>query len=291
MKSRATRRRQGLRDLDEMLAIKTAVMSLYRIMLKREPEDSEVDGWLQVARSHGFDLVVAGVIGSEEFEFVNKLVRPINGRWSRSQYGEVEILLSFLSRQVDPHPTIVEVGAAGLEISNSIDLIATMGWRGLLIEASPPHARVLEHEVKGLDATVVQCAIDAEEGDAVFFVAKHPHLSSLSKNHAESWGSLIGEITVPRRRLANVLEEHHIPSRFTVLSIDIEGLDFVVLNDLIENSPYRPQWVIIEWGSSLPTASMDEDMVSDAVRAEYQISAKTFSNVFLRHTSVALDAD
>lgn len=73
MKSRATRRRQGLHVLDEMLAIKTAVVSLYRIMLKREPEDSEVDGWLQVARSHGFDLVVAGVVGSDEFEYLKNL--------------------------------------------------------------------------------------------------------------------------------------------------------------------------------------------------------------------------
>lgn len=276
----------SLETEDHVVSTRELVSTLYKVLLRRDAEESEVEGWVAVSIQSGLEAVVEGVQRSEEYERVNKQERAVTEGWSRSQYGEVEILLGFISTAIDPQPTIVEVGAAGVEISNSIDLVATMGWRGLLIEASPSHAEILREAVSGINADVVSCAIDAAEGDAQFFVGMHPHLSSLNKEHAESWGALKGQITVPRRRLANVLAEHEIPSEFTVLSIDIEGLDFAVLNDLIDHSTYRPRWVIIEWGASIPSASMEDQRVSESVRSEYRIVAKTFSNVFLQHISV-----
>ena len=259
------------------------VRSLYQRLLLRSPDVDEIAGWIAVLEAHGIDAVVKGVAESEEFLEGNRLQRRVTERWSRSQYGETEILLNLITRTLDPQPMIVEVGAAGVEISNSVDLIATLGWNGLLVEASPTHAEQLRVDLEEISANVVSCAIGPEDGEATFYVGVHPHLSSLDREMAASWGPIQGEMIVPVRRLASVLREWNVPASFMVLSIDIEGLDFKVLNDLIENSSYRPRWVIIEWGSTLPWASMDEPQVSGAVRDEYSIVAKTFSNVILQH--------
>jgi FkbM family methyltransferase len=157
-----------------------------------------------------------------------------------------------------------------------------MGWRGLLIEANPHHAELLATEIAELNANVVCCAVAATEGEATFYLGRNHHLSSLNQEMAESWGDSQGEITVTKRRLHNILDEHQIPSSFAVLSLDIEGVDFEVLNDLINNSAYRPDWIIIEWGHTIFEATMDDPRVTPAVRSEYAIVGGTFSNIFLK---------
>jgi hypothetical protein len=99
---------------------------------------------------------------------------------------------------------------------------------------------------------------------------------------AESWGDTQGEITVTKRRLHKILDQHGIPQNFAVLSLDIEGVDFEVLNDLINNSNYRPDWIIIEWGHTIFDATMEDHRLTDAVRTEYEIVGNTFSNIFLK---------
>ena len=49
-----------------------------------------------------------------------------------------------------------------------------------------------------------------------------------------------GTVEVEVRRLHDILDEHDIPLVFDLLSLDIEGEDFKVLNDLIANSPIGP---------------------------------------------------
>lgn len=261
------------------------IAAFYTGLLGRASSADEVDGWLRVLTDRGPESVIVEMLNSDECRQSGWRSRGIGEKWSRSQYGEVEILLSRLARTLSSNPYIVEVGAAGVEISNSIDLIGTMGWSGLLIEASPPHAEELRRAVSDIPAIVVPCAIASTEGTATFYVGMHPHLSSLDRKTAESWGPILGEISVATRRLPAVLDEFNVPKEFLVLSIDIEGLDFVVLNDLISTSDYRPRWIIIEWGSTIFSASMNDERISEAVRSEYEIVAKTFSNVFLERRS------
>ncbi|MEY4247059.1 MAG: hypothetical protein RIS69_606, partial [Actinomycetota bacterium] len=57
---------------------------------------------------------------------------------------------------------------------------------------------------------------------------------------------------------------------------------FEVLNDLINSSLYRPDWIIIEWGHTIFEATMDDHRLTDAVRTEYEIVGTTFSNILLK---------
>ena len=258
------------------------VIDLYEGILQRTPAQHEVDYWVNVASEVGTRHVLQQFVASEEVKARINQPRPISKKWSLSQYGEVELLLKLISNEVFSSPTIVDVGAAGVDISNSIDLIASMGWRGLLVEANPHHAEILAKEIAGLNADVVCCAVASTEGEATFYLGRNHHLSSLNQEMAESWGDSQGEITVTKRRLHKILDEHNIPQNFAVLSLDIEGVDFEVLNDLINNSNYRPDWIIIEWGHTIFEATMEDPRVTLAVRSEYEIVGGTFSNIFLK---------
>ena len=258
------------------------VVDLYEGLLQRTPENHEVEYWVNVAAEKGTRHVLEQFVSSQELVERIKQTRDFAQNWSLSQYGEVELLLKLISKEVFASPTIVDVGAAGVDISNSIDLIATMGWRGLLIEANPHHAELLATEIAELNANVVCCAVAATEGEATFYLGRNHHLSSLNQEMAESWGDTQGEITVTKRRLHKILDEHNIPQNFAVLSLDIEGVDFEVLNDLINSSLYRPDWIIIEWGHTIFEATMDDHRLTDAVRTEYEIVGTTFSNILLK---------
>ena len=258
------------------------VIDLYEGILLRTPSVQDVEYWVNIASEMGTRHVLQQFTTSEELVTRINQSRSFSENWSLSQYGEVELLLKLICAEASLSPTIVDVGAAGVDISNSIDLIATMGWRGLLIEANPHHAKILATEIAELNADVVCCAVASTEGEATFYLGMHHHLSSLNQEMAESWGDTQGEITVTKRRLHKILDEHNIPQNFAVLSLDIEGVDFEVLNDLINNSNYRPDWIIIEWGHTIFEATMDDPRVTPAVRSEYVIVGGTFSNIFLK---------
>ena len=258
------------------------IKALYEALMDRQATPSEAEVWIPVLVKRGRKAVIREFMASDEYKDRVKIARGLTDNWSRSQYGEIEILLGLMAKRLHDEPVVVEVGAAGVQISNSLDLVGTMGWRGLLIEASPPHAEKLSKEVHGLDVDVVATAVSAHEGNATFYVAHHPHLSSLDRSSVEAWGPVLGEVEVPTRRLHSILEEYLVPSNFLLLSIDIEGLDFEVLNDLIENSEFRPEWVLIEWGHTIFEATLHDERVAAVVRDEYEIITNTFSNVVLQ---------
>ena len=279
------KKRTQISDLGNELPytnLQSFVIDLYEGILLRTPTNQDVEYWVNIASEMGTRHVLQQFVTSEELVTRINQPRSFSKNWSLSQYGEVELLLKLICAEASPSPTIVDVGAAGVDISNSIDLIATMGWRGLLVEANPHHAKLLATEIDGLNADVVCCAVAASEGEATFYLGMHHHLSSLNQEMAESWGDTQGEITVTKRRLHKILDEFNIPQNFAVLSLDIEGVDFEVLNDLINNSAYRPDWIIIEWGHTIFEATMDDHRVTPAVRAEYEIVGNTFSNIFLK---------
>ena len=269
--------------------MRSAVFALYRGLLQRDPDEAGLQSWTTHALNHGLESVVHGILDSDEYARVSRTLmkRNLAGHWSLSEYRDVELLISLMLSTVVPSPVIVDVGAAGVEISNSVDLIASLGWSGLLVEAIPRNAERLARDLEGMNATVVNCAVDVTEGEGTFYLGVHDFVSSLKRDQAEAWGRTRGEITVTKRRLDRILAEHDIPHDFAVLSLDIEGLDMAVLDDFVSTSPYRPKWVIIEWGPNVLTPSMDDERIGATLRAEYSIVAGTLSNVILQHRSVA----
>jgi FkbM family methyltransferase len=180
------------------------------------------------------------------------------------------------------HKIIVDVGAHGTSISNSFDLVKKLNWKGILIEADPVLIPIIRRDCADLDVDIINVSISNYDGDADFFVSDGRVLSSLDPTIMESLGhSPQSMVRVPVRRLAPLLRERAIPNDFDILSLDIEGEDVRTLNDLIDNSDYRPRWVIIEADHGFSHQALDKAEFSETVRSSYRVIGITFANILL----------
>jgi len=74
--------------------------------------------------------------------------------------------------------------------------------------------------------------------------------------------------------------QNDVPFDLDVLSIDIEGEDVRVLNDLILNSQFRPQWIIIEVVHA-GNNSLNDMPFNKSVKQNYTVVDSTESNLIL----------
>jgi len=199
-----------------------------------------------------------------------------------SQNGEFALLLRELVAAGQRHGIIVDVGANGRKGSNSYDLLTDHGWKGLLVEANPALLPRIRDEFGAADFTLVGCAIGPEAGRLPLHLWAGDQISSLDGDNATLWGPARAIVEVEVRRLPDVLGEHGIPHDFDILSLDIEGLDVAVLNDLVATSPWRPRWIVIETPLPIAETSLAATALSTEVQALYELAGRTLPNLVLR---------
>ena len=195
-----------------------------------------------------------------------------------SQYQEDWFLVRDILIDSAQQNYIVDVGANSITGSNTWWFTQNLGFRTLLIEANSELCKEFAKTLPS-HSKILNLAIGTSEGLSKFYLSENNAVSSLSKDNAEIWGKPIREISVEMRRLPSILEEQKIPLNFLLLSIDIEGWDLSVLKDLLENSPYRPQYIVAE----LPEFN-DRFLIENLPELvlNYEILARTASNVILR---------
>jgi FkbM family methyltransferase len=269
------------------LPAETFVAELYRGLLGRQPdpESQKKVERLILGQASAEDIVGEFLRSAEYCESQQRrAVTPSRLTNDQTQFGEFELLLKrWLPRAVE-HPIVVDIGARGRERSNSYDLLRTFGWRGLLVEANPNLIPTIRSEFDGLNVEVVHCAISNYDGEGKLYLGTNEDVSSLIASASAGWGPIVGEVAVPVRRLGALLEERKIPRSFGLLSIDIEGEDVKVLNDVIQ-SGYRPQWIIIEASFNFSVKQLRDLPIIDAVDADYEIVGQTAANLVLERRS------
>lgn len=257
---------------------KEIVSALYRAALGRDADASGLAYFSDMlARAQCDPAFVADYL----FQSPERKSLSASGLSDHTQFGELKLLLRHLVRSGSRHQLIVDVGARGRERSNSFDLLSDFGWRGLLVEANPHLINGINAEFQGLDYALESCAVGPVEGTLPFYIGANDDVSSLKRSAAAGWGELKGEIEVPVFRLVSLLEKHQVPADFDLLSLDIEGLDVDVLNDLIDISPYRPAIIIIEASYGGQTKRLEEVNCSEAVCRDYEIADTTYANLIL----------
>jgi FkbM family methyltransferase len=208
----------------------------------------------------------------------------VRGVVDHSQFGEFPLFLKVARPK--GHGVVVDAGALGKDGSNSYDLLSQLGWRGVLIEANPNLWERIERDFAGLNSSLVRCAVSDVEGPVVLHLGVVDGVSSIRREAAEAWGPLRGDVEVQARRLGNILNEQQVPRSFDLLSLDIEGMDTAVLNDLIENTGYRPRWIFLEASLDFQTRSLRDLDLSPLVQDEYEIAGQTVPNLLLGHRDI-----
>lgn len=279
--------------MDEQIsrgAAQQLIEALYRTLLGRAPDRYGLDQHLDeiFERGGSIENTIEIFLRSEEFAakhqtFVARYVggQPLRLTNDSSQYGETEILIRLMVNAAARHRIVVDAGARGRDGSNSFDLLKHFGWRGLLIEANPGLIPELRRDFAGLNVEIVNAAVSNRVGKAQFFLGENPDVSSLTRQFVENWGSCTGAIEVEVERLGSILDRYGMPPDFDVLSLDVEGEDVKVLNDLVSASDYRPLWIIIEASQNFAVTSLqDLDLCAEA-RREYAILGQTPANLVL----------
>jgi FkbM family methyltransferase len=270
---------------------KELIEGLYESLLQRRPDGAGIDdkvGRLNSGVATPKDIIDE-IISSEEFKskipmFLAGLGQDYRFFNSQSQYNEIELVLSHAISGTFASKVVVDVGARGRDRSNSYDLLKFFKWRGILIEANPRLIPRIRKDFKGLDAEVIECAVSDYQGTARFTIGSNDDVSSLNAQAASAWGETKGELNVNVERLAAILQSKNVPPNFGLLSIDIEGEDIKVLNDLINNSDYRPRYVIIEASYDFAVRSLDDLPFSEKVKNTYRIIDQTTANLILHVT-------
>jgi hypothetical protein len=175
-----------------------------------------------------------------------------------SQTGE-DGILEWLFSKVEPQYRIcVEFGAwDGCHLSNTFNLVAHQGWKGIYIEADPLKFQALKKTA-----------------------AEHPQITPIL-----NFVSVSGSDSID-----NILQQKQIPKSFDLLSIDVDGNDYEIWEGMTH---FRPSVVIIEHNPSIPPGfeyvdhggrafmgSSATSLHQLALRKGYELLGCTFNNSF-----------
>jgi len=161
-----------------------------------------------------------------------------------SQFGEGNFLRRYFEEVRPKYRLLVDVGAFGIELSNTYDLIVSGNWGGLLIEPMPVEVfwdplREAVKERKNIK--ILNIAVSDLREVATTYIHKTPgHNSLVFEQESEEKGEIM------TRTLSDVLEEEGIPIDLDLLSVDTEGLDYRIIKNLFEKSNYRPKVIVVE---------------------------------------------
>ena len=269
------------------------ITACYRALLDREPDE---DGLAQHSRALRNGLselpeIIRSFLECVEFTSLQRKKLALSALGDaavtiedHSQFGEFRLMLNLLINEGACSRLIVDVGARGKDRSNSYDFLKNFGWRGLLIEANPYLIDQISKDFAGLDYNLVNVAVSDFDGSADFHFGINDDVSSLSSELAGNWGTSPGSVKVEVQRLGSLLLANGIPPVFDLLSIDIEGEDLRVLEDLIASTDYRPKWIIIEASHNFRFTSLEQLGVSASVVSNYRVADQTAANLILRST-------
>jgi len=141
----------------------------------------------------------------------------------------------------------VEIGANdGFTLSNTVYLEENFGWSGLLIEANPQYLDILK---KRKAKSVIAAVVD-KEGHYEFCSAGlyGGVVALLDKTHEKSTRHA-GSITVWGTTLEKILEDGDAPEVVSFISIDVEGAEVPIVEQMCKLRNYRFACGCIEYNA------------------------------------------
>lgn len=192
----------------------------------------------------------------------NLLVR--SDTQSYSQCGE-DILLARIFAEVG-NGFYVDVGCNHPEKISNTYLLYQRGWSGICVDPHEVFAP-LYREFRPRDV-FLPMAVSATKTSLDIFYGAELGLSSAKQQH-----HLVNKVTVPARKLRDILDERDVARDFELLSVDVEGFEIDVLESL-DFSVYRPRIIVAEYNGG----SVNLELLPFLVGKGYQIIAVTEYN-------------
>lgn len=144
----------------------------------------------------------------------------------------------------------IDLGAAyPIKYSNTY-LLQRIGWQGLLVEANPNFWNELSNRVDQ-KTKIHKGAVGIDKGSTHLLNAG-PLSSLIGYEDSDTYGTLRRElsgrdgiIAIETTPVSELLRDIGVDANFDYLSIDIEGLDIIILKQFFKDG-YRPEFITIE---------------------------------------------
>lgn len=172
-----------------------------------------------------------------------------HGAISYAQFGEDLIMKGWFPPLQLEKPTYLDIGSAEPIYANNTYLFYTLGGRGVLVEPNVALSDKIRRIRPGDRLVVAGMGVE-EQPDADYFVMSAPDLNTFDRQQAEhvektSPHRVVQVVKMPLVTLHRVITEYLGGQAPDILSIDIEGWDFAVLNTL-DWTRYRPKIICVE---------------------------------------------
>ncbi len=181
-------------------------------------------------------------------EILFKLIRPSLLANSHSQAGEDRIVDFLFNTMGIKNITYIDIGANDPKFCNNTYLFYCRGSKGVLIEPDPAFNKVLQ-KARPKDKVVEAAISDKENGEADFYIFNEPSINTLSKEEAilrQQSGKYFLKET---KRISLLTIEKIITKYFDgitphLISLDVEGVDYPVLQSFDFNKYPVPVWIV-----------------------------------------------
>lgn len=171
----------------------------------------------------------------------------------KSQNSEVQVILGYFG---DFRGTLLDVGANdGKTFSNSYDLIK-MGWNGLLVEPSSAYESLIKLYADNHHVCCIKAGIAKESGTMTLAESgahvkdgnDHALVSSFNLLETQRWRNSGVKFTDVEVDVITFEELPH-PHKFDFISIDVEGLEMDILEQ-IDLTGVGCSVLCIEWNGN-----------------------------------------
>jgi FkbM family methyltransferase len=207
---------------------------------------------------------------------------PEGARTCYGQFADDLVAADLFNAVRVKNPTYLDIGAFDPIYDNNTYLFYLAGSRGVLVEPNMAYTDKLKSTRPGDTVLVAGIGID-DAPEADYYMMATPQLNTFDKEQAErlvrEGGAIIEKVVkMPLLSINKVIAENFGGKAPDFVSIDIEGLDFAVLNTL-DFKKYRPKLICAE---TLITNTLkhNPDTTKLLVANNYEVRGMTVANTF-----------
>lgn len=199
-------------------------MGIDRILFgtQKKCEEEYIKDKAKLGEDHFYKYSTIGKTNLENFDALEKLI------FIGTEYGGYPILKNHLNEN-----SVCYCAGAARDISFEEGLTELYNPEILIFEPAPNHFKFVEGKLEGktLDKTktkAFQVGLDGDNVEMEFYSGGNSDSWSSYKKHSTS-------IKVQMKKLSTLMKENN-HSKIDVLKIDIEGSEYGVIDDIIENN-------------------------------------------------------